>query len=261
MSCYSRKRFGSSTITLMAGIAVGATFVGSLVMTLQPTLPEMPKMPEAPRLPPAPKLPDAPKLPSTPKLPDAGEVGSDAAKKAAEDAKKEMEKMTETWTKAAEPGAMHARLDKTVGTWKGTNSRWSAPGMSPVVSECTTVITSMMEGRYTMGKTSGVISKGDQESAYEGMGIYGYNNTTKEFESTWLDNHSTMITNFIGSANQDASVITWTGNYTDPTTNKPTTMRLVERLTNNDAMKLEFYISGPDGKEFKNMEINYTRVK
>jgi len=38
-------------------------------------------------------------------------------------------------------------------------------------------------------------------------------------------------------------------------------MRLVERLTNNDAMKLEFYISGPDGKEFKNMEINYTRVK
>jgi len=46
----------------------------------------------------------------------------------------------------------------------------------------------------------------------------------------------------------------------DPMTGKDTKVKMVSRITDKNNRVLESYIIGDDGKEFKTMEIKYTRM-
>lgn len=56
---------GSTLLTLVAGIAIGATFVagGAMAMQDKPKLPDMPKAPDMPKVPDMPSCSDAPQMP------------------------------------------------------------------------------------------------------------------------------------------------------------------------------------------------------
>lgn len=170
-------------------------------------------------------------------------------------------KMMEAWQKSMTPGKMHEHLTKGVGTWEGKTTSWMHPDAPPSKSTCTTVITEMMGGRFTRGETKGSFDMGDgNPMAFEGFGLYGYNNTTEKFESTWCDNFGTMMLNFTGTLSDDGKVLTWeSGKFKDCMTGADSYMRMTETYKNSDEMTLEMYGPGMDGKETKMMMIEYTR--
>lgn len=178
--------------------------------------------------------------------------------KTAQPSKEEME-MMEAWQKCSTPGEMHQHLAKSVGTWDGKVSWTMKPGDPPSESTCVTTVTMIMGGRFAKVETKGMMSMGGPPMPFEGMGIYGYNNATKKFEGTWLDNFGTMMMHSEGSMSSDGKTRTSMAKFTDPMTNKESWMKEVETLNGPDSMTLEMF--GPDmnGKEFKMMSIAYTR--
>ncbi len=167
--------------------------------------------------------------------------------------------MMQAWMESATPNANHAHLMKAVGTWEGKTKWWMAPGTPPSESTVTTTIVSIMDGRFTKLDTKGQMDMGGMPMPFTGMGIYGYNNTTKKFESVWCDNLGTMMMVFEGEMGADGKSITWKSNFIDPMTKKPTTMRIVDTYTSETTATMEMYGPGPDGKEFKSMQIDYVR--
>ena len=69
----------------------------------------------------------------------------------------------------------------------------------------------VMDGRFLKQRCKGEMM-GKQ---FEGMGITGYDNTSKKYTSTWLDNMATTLHVMEGTAG-DAKTITQQGEYTCP---------------------------------------------
>ncbi|MCW5775693.1 MAG: DUF1579 domain-containing protein [Phycisphaeraceae bacterium] len=159
---------------------------------------------------------------------------------------------------AATPGKMHEYLTQAVGTWTGKVKMWMAPGTEPVESVCTTTITSLMDGRFIKTETEGeLVGMGP----FVGFGINGFDNVSQQFQGTWIDNFGTGMMTGTGGLDKDGKTLNWKFSYNCPITKKPIVMREVERRTSKDTMILEMF--GQDlatGKEYKMMEIAYTRV-
>jgi hypothetical protein len=158
---------------------------------------------------------------------------------------------------AATPGPMHAHLQKSVGNWTGKVKMWMAEGAEPQLSDCTTTISSLMDGRFTKCETKGSMG----EMPFQGIGIYGYDNVAQKFQSTWIDSMGTGMATGTGTLSPDGKTLTWTCSYNCPIKKGPITMREIERYTGPNTMVLEMYAPDPKtGKEFKTMEIACTRA-
>jgi hypothetical protein len=160
---------------------------------------------------------------------------------------------------AGTPGKMHEHLAKGAGVWHGKTTMWMAPGAEPMTSDCTSTVTPMMDGRYIKVEMAGEMPG---MGPYSGFGIYGFDNVSKKFVSTWVDNHSTGIMNGTGDLSPDGKTTSWTYNVNCPITGKPTVMREVETVTGPDTKTLEMFGTGPKGdKEYKMMRIELTKKK
>lgn len=158
---------------------------------------------------------------------------------------------------AGTPGPMHQKMLEGVGTWKGKSTMCMAPGMPPTESPAMCTITPVMDGRYTMSEYSGEIPG---MGPFHGLGYNGYDNVSKRFVSTWLDNHSTGIMVGEGDLSADGKTMNWTFRYNCPIAKKQATMRQVEHYTGNDTMTLEMYGNDPkSGKEYQMMKIDLIR--
>lgn len=157
---------------------------------------------------------------------------------------------------AATPGAEHELLARNVGTWQGKTKMWMAPDTEPVESTCTTVVSSFLDGRFIKTEI-----KGDMMGQpFNGFGISGFDNVSKKYQTTWIDNCGTGIGNGTGEASADGKTMTWRVTYNCPITKKPTTIREIERRTGENTMTFEIHGTEPhSGKEYKMMEIAYTR--
>ena len=159
---------------------------------------------------------------------------------------------------AGTPGEMHAKLNHGVGTWAGKSTMWMGPDMDPTVSDVTSVVTGIMDGRYVQTNFSGDMPG---MGAYKGMGIAGYDNVSQKYIGTWIDNCGTGIMNGTGELSKDGKSMTWTYNFNCPITKKPAIMKQVETF-NGDSMTLTMYMNEPhSGKEYKCMQIDYTKKK
>jgi hypothetical protein len=163
-------------------------------------------------------------------------------------------KEMETYMKAATPGPMHAKLQESVGTWKGSVKMWHEPNTPAQESECTTSIMSMMDGRFIHGEVDGNM----MGMPFTGAFLNGYDNVSKKFQMVWVDNFGTGMMTGTGDLSADGKTLNWTMKWNDPMRGE-ITMREVDTFT-GDTMKLEMYCPDKAGKEFKMMEINYTRT-
>lgn len=159
---------------------------------------------------------------------------------------------------AGEKGEMHAWLAKSVGTWKGKEQMWMT-AQAPVMNlECINTVTSLMDGRYTQCNLTG--DMGGQP--FHGMAINGYDNVTKKFVASWIDNMGTGIMQGTGELSSDKKTLTWTYNFNCPIQKKMVTMREVDTFTGPDAMTMDMFSNDPHtGKEFKMLHIDFTRQK
>jgi len=164
---------------------------------------------------------------------------------------------TKAWIDYATPGEMHQLLAKSDGNWKGETTIWMENGGPAMKSISEAVNKTMFDGRYQVSS-----HKGDMMGMpFEGMSITAYDNAKKKFVSSWIDNMGTGIMTMEGDWNASAKAIEFKGKMTDPSRpGKDCNMREVYTFVDDNTQKLEMY--GPDpktGKEFKSMEIRFTR--
>jgi hypothetical protein len=158
---------------------------------------------------------------------------------------------------AGTPGKMHEQLARDVGTWQGKHTMWMYPGAEPMKSECTSVVTSIMDGRYNKVEISGDLPG---MGPFKGFGINGFDNVSQKFVSTWIDNMSTGIMTGTGELTQSGKTMTWNYTYQCPITKKPATVREVETYTSTNTKTFEIFGAEPkSGKEYKMVSIEFTK--
>jgi hypothetical protein len=154
---------------------------------------------------------------------------------------------------APPPGKMEERWAQVIGVWGGKYTMWLGPGAVPIETECTNTITPLMDGRFTkcemVGEMPGM-------GPYHGFAIFGFDNVSQEFVSTWIDNHGTGMANGVGELSSDGKTLTWDFTYNCPVTKKPVVMRQVETTTGPGRKTLEMFGADPKrGQEYKMMRI------
>ncbi|MBS1493530.1 MAG: DUF1579 domain-containing protein [Bacteroidetes bacterium] len=154
------------------------------------------------------------------------------------------------WADAMTPGEVQKGMAKMTGDWKFTSKFWMAPGQEPMVSDGTARYDMLLGGRYLQLKVNGNM----MGMPFEGIGITGYNNVSKMYESSWIDNFGTGVMYMTGTAD-DKGVITMTGSMVDPLTGKSQMEKQVLRQ-DGDKFIMEMY-DNKGGTEVKTMEITY----
>lgn len=159
----------------------------------------------------------------------------------------------------ATPGPMHQMLASWNGTWKGETTMWDYEGATPRKSSGTAVNTMILNGKYQTSTHKGEM----MGMPFEGRGLTGYDNATKEFTSSWIDNWGTGIMNLRGKWDESSKTLSLSGKV--PDINRPgkeCTFREVITVIDENTQKAEMYCPDPKtGKEYKMMEINMTRTK
>lgn len=157
------------------------------------------------------------------------------------------------------PGEYHTKLAAMAGNWKYT-SVWkeTADGKSEV-SNGTTNMKMIMDGRFLQQDVKGK-SMGQN---FKGLGTIGYNNVKKQYESTWIDNMATGMAHGTGTFDKTKDTIVETGEFSCPTAagGKTQTYRAEWKMIDKDKSTYTMWIKDDSGKEFINMEMNYTRSK
>ena len=163
-----------------------------------------------------------------------------------------MQKMMEVGT----PGPQHAMLAKYDGVWNAETTVWWAPDGPPQVSKGSSTNKMIMGGRYQQSSFKGDFGG----MPFEGMSTTGYDNTKKVFFSTWVDNMGTGTMNMEGAWDDATKSINFKGKMICPGNGIECEMREVYKIIDDNTQIMEMY--GPDmktGKEFKTMEIKFTR--
>lgn len=159
------------------------------------------------------------------------------------------------WMDYMTPGDMHKMLEKGVGNWTMKTTWWMAPGTEPTVSEAAAVSEMIMGNRYLQTKVTGSM----MGMPFHGLAIDGYDNALKLFHTTWIDDMGTGLMSLTGTYDEASKQISYTGKMCDPMSGSMVDVRQVVTFNADGTTKMEMYGPGPDGKEFKTMEI--TTVK
>jgi hypothetical protein len=169
---------------------------------------------------------------------------------------KDPESQVETLVRFAMPGPEHRLLDRMAGNWKTVTRYWMAAGVEPVESDGTSQRKWVLDGRFLMEEFDG----GNLALPFRGLGLFGYDNFEKKYTSAWVDTMNTSILTNLGDYDKAGDLVNFIGQYKDPWTGIRKKERGITRFTSKDRHRLEIHITEPDGKEFKMLEITYTRV-
>ena len=157
------------------------------------------------------------------------------------------------------PGKMHEMMASWNGTWSGETTIWDYEGATPMQSPSIAVNSMIVGGKYQSSKHTGNM----MGMPFEGLSITGYDNATKQFVSTWIDNWGTGIMNMAGTWDEATKTMTLSGTMPDICRpGKECTFREVFTIVDDNMQNMVMY--GPDpktGKEYKVMEMKMSRKK
>lgn len=162
--------------------------------------------------------------------------------------------MMKAWKEYATPGDVHKMMAKDNGTWSADITMWMDPTAPAQKSKGTCTNSMILGGRYQKSVHKATM----MGMPFEGIGILGYDNNKKVFVSSWVDNMGTGVMYMEGPWDDATKSITLKGKCVDPMTGKDMEMRQVMTIIDDKHQKLEMYYT-TDGKEMKNMEINFTK--
>ena len=164
----------------------------------------------------------------------------------------EMDSVAEmkAWEAYATPGEAHKMMADEVGSWTNETTFWHEPGGEPMKASSTSEVKMLLGGRYQE-----MIYKGDMMGMpFEGRSTMAYDNTTKEYISTWIDNMGTGMMIMRGKMEPGAKTLELKGEMVDPARGKAIECREVYTIIDENTRKMEMYCD-KHGEEFKNMEI------
>lgn len=162
------------------------------------------------------------------------------------------------WMESIVPGEPHRKLAAQAGDFTVKGRTWMDPEARPMEMNGTASIRMILGGRYQVqefqGDTMGM--------PFEGTGIAGYDNVSKEYFSLWVDNMRTGIIHYRGKGD-DKGLVTMTCDMDDPM--NPTAKckcRQVMKFTDGDDFSVETWVKrAKHPEEFKAIEMSYTRKK
>ena len=158
------------------------------------------------------------------------------------------------WIDYMTPGDAQKMMAKSAGEWKAEVTQYMDPGKPPMKSQASVHNEMILGGRYLTTHYNGSM----MGMPFEGLGTIGYDNGTKMYNSTWIDNMGTGILSMQGTASADGKTIEFKGGGYDPIQGKMVPMRQVNTFTDENHQKIEIYQS-MSGKEMKVMDIMLSR--
>jgi hypothetical protein len=167
----------------------------------------------------------------------------------------EQQAVMEAWMKVATPGEGHKALEPTIGSWNVTSTLWETPTSPAQKGTGTSENTWVLGGRFVRQEVQGEF--GGME--FQGLGYTGYDNYKKKYIGSWMDTMGTMMMTMIGTVDASGKVFTATSTIDDVVTGKPMKVRSVTRIVDNNKHVFEMFGPDPSGKEFKMMELVYTK--
>jgi hypothetical protein len=158
------------------------------------------------------------------------------------------------WQDYMTPGDVHKMIASSDGTWNEEITMWMTPGAPPSKSTATAENKMILGGRYQQSTTTGSFNG----MPFEGQNLLAYDNAKKVFLSTWIDNMGTGMMEMQGTWDNASKTINFTGTAVDPMTGKDMNIRETFTLVDNNTQMMDMYAT-QDGKEYKTMEIKFTR--
>jgi len=158
------------------------------------------------------------------------------------------------WMEYMNPGPMHQMLAKADGSWNEEITMWETPDGTPQKMTASCENKMILGGRYQSATSTGTFNN----MPFEGHSLIGYDNIKKVFESTWIDNMGTGVTKLEGPYDPATKTITLSGKMVDPMGGKEIDVKQTFKFVDDNTQIMEMYVT-QDGKEFKNMEIKFTR--
>jgi hypothetical protein len=165
--------------------------------------------------------------------------------------------MMQKWIAYMTPGEMHAMLAKSDGVWSADVTSWMTPDAPPNKSTGTATNKMILGGRYQQSTFKGSFDG----QPFEGVSTLAYDNAKQKWISTWIDNMGTGIMTVEGTYDAASKTMNFDGSMTDPTTGKDCKIRETFQIIDDNTQKMQMFCTYPGGKEYKNMEIVYTRKK
>jgi len=195
---------------------------------------------------------------------DEGKTDKDTAKTTMTDSKMhettpmpDSATMMKNWQDYMTPGDVHKMMAKWVGIWNGEVTMWMYPGAPEEKSKSTAVNKMIMNGLYQESNHSGNM----MGMPFNGKSITAFDNHRKEFTSTWIDNMGSGIMILKGTWDEATKTINLKGRMIDPGTKQDTEVRETFKIVDDNTQEMEMYVMTPVGKEFKTMNIKYSRKK
>ena len=162
--------------------------------------------------------------------------------------------MMEAWKELATPGEHQAMLAKRQGLWSVTVRHWPAPGAPTQESTGKAQFRMELGGRFLIQ----VYESAFAGQPFRGIGMTGYDNKTQRLQFNWMDNMSTSMMQ--GEGVMKGDVFHWNAKATDPLKGR-VSMRGTETFSDPNSFTAEMFSTGPDGQEFKSMQLDYVRMQ
>jgi hypothetical protein len=169
----------------------------------------------------------------------------------------EQKAQMDAWMKYMTPGEGHKLLDGMVGTFDAKVTMWTAPGAPASSSTGTSINAWVLGGRAVEQKFEGSF----MGMPFTGVGYTGYDNAKKMYWGTWIDSMGTGVMTSSGNTADGGKSWKFAAVATDPMSGKDMTSEMRVMVADRDHHTMEMYGPGPDGKNYKMMEIVYTRKK
>lgn len=156
-----------------------------------------------------------------------------------------------------QPGPMHKVLTNRVGTYQTVTKMVLKEGAPAMESKGTSNIRSVLGGRFVIEETSGLM----MGQPFQSIHIDGYNNATKQFESTWTYTGGTSMMSLVGTSKDGGKTIHLVGTFVKDDTGKQN-LHVDYRHIDDDHFVVQLYGKASDGsKAGPVMETKYTRKK
>jgi hypothetical protein len=163
-----------------------------------------------------------------------------------------------TWQQYAVPSNQHDILDRLAGKWDHHVTVWESPGAEPEAFDMTTDYRWMLGGRFLLGTYRGYVAG----EYFEDRDLRGYDNFRQQFNSVWMDNKSTAFTLSSGRYDQRQDALILEGTQDDVARKvRDEPFRFVYRFASDDRIEIDVLVPGPQGKMFRRIRVEATRIE
>jgi hypothetical protein len=162
--------------------------------------------------------------------------------------------MMEVYTKLAAPGEHHKQLANLAGSWTTKTKEWMEPTKPSEESTGSAEMKMLLDGRFLQQELTGQM----MGQPFSGIEITAYDNLLKRYVTSWMSTMGTGIFTMEGTASTDGKTITLKGQHAEPGGGYMK-HRAIWKIVDSNTQTFDMYGTHPGGKEWKMMEMTYTR--